>query len=340
MVEIWSASGNRPGRAVELAQRAEADGFDGLSFGDTQCIAADPFVGLALAAAATDRLQLCVRVTNPLTRHPAATACAIATVQAEFPGRVTLGVGRGDSALALLGKGAATVDQLEQFLVELQGYLGGEVVEQNGARSSLQWLPPGLPKVPVDVAATGPKVIAVAGRRADQVSLNVGADADRLRRGIALARKAREEAGGDPDSLSFGAYVPVVAHPDRRIAHELIRGPLAAYAHFSGMPGHPLDDVDPRDAATFKSVGEHYDSQRHARPDASHVAYLDEEFIDRFGVVGPVDHCIDKLRNLLSLGLDRLLLIGVHPISPPEHVAEYRRLLVEEVLPGVRQVTT
>jgi hypothetical protein len=48
MVEIWSASGNRPGRAVELAQRAEADGFDGLSFGDTQRLAADPFVGLAL----------------------------------------------------------------------------------------------------------------------------------------------------------------------------------------------------------------------------------------------------------------------------------------------------
>jgi 5,10-methylenetetrahydromethanopterin reductase len=340
MAEIWTAGANRPGQAVELAQRAEADGFDGLSFGDTQCIASDPFVGLALAAAATKRLQLGVRVTNPLTRHPAATACAIATVQAEFPGRVMLGVGRGDSALALLGKAAATVAELEDFLVQLQGYLAGAPVEQNGTMTALQWLPPGVPKVPVDVAATGPKVIAVAARHADQVSFNVGADAERLRGCIALARNAREQAGGNPDELSFGAYLAVVAHPDRQIAHDLIRGPLAAYAHFSGMPGHPLDGLDPRDAATFKALGEHYDSGRHARPDASHVAFLDEEFVERFGVVGPVDHCIDKLGDLLSLGLDRLMLIGVHPMSPPEHVAEYRRLLVEEVIPGVRQAAT
>jgi 5,10-methylenetetrahydromethanopterin reductase len=337
MVEIWTAGANRPRRTVEAARQAEAEGFDGLSFGDTQCIASDPFVGLAIAAAATDRLQLGVRVTNPVTRHPATTAGAIATVQVEFPGRVMIGVGRGDSAVGLIHKPAATVAELEDFLVQLQGYLAGEVVAENGPNSALQWLPADIPKVPVDVAATGPKVIAVAARHADQVSFNVGADATRLRQCIDLGRQARQDAGRDPDDLSFGAYLPVVGHPDRQIAHDLIRGPLAAYAHFSGMPGHPLDELDPRDAAVFKAVGEHYEIGKHARPDASHVAYIDEDFIDRFGVVGPVDYCVAKLAGLVSLGLDRIMLIGPHPISPPEHVAEYRRLLIEEVMPGLRK---
>jgi hypothetical protein len=50
-----------------------------------------------------------------------------------------------------------------------------------------------------------------------------------------------------------------------------------------------------------------------------------------------VDHCVAKLAGLVSLGIDRIMLIGPHPISPPEHIAEYRRLLIEAVMPGLRQ---
>jgi alkanesulfonate monooxygenase SsuD/methylene tetrahydromethanopterin reductase-like flavin-dependent oxidoreductase (luciferase family) len=171
---------------------------------------------------------------------------------------------------------------------------------------------------------------------ADQVSFNVGADISRLRQCIDLARSIRAEAGGDPGTLSFGAYLAVVAHPDPQVARDLARGPLAAYAHFSGMPGHPLSGLDPRDASVFKALGENYDMSRHARPDASHVVYLDDDFVDRFGVVGPVDHCVAKLAELVSVGLDRIMLIGVHPVSDPVHVAEYRRILTGEVMPGLR----
>jgi 5,10-methylenetetrahydromethanopterin reductase len=320
-----------------MARTAEADGFDGLSFGDTQCVASDPFVGMTLAAAATERIQLGVRVTNPVTRHPAATACAIASVQVEFPGRVMIGVGRGDSAVTLIGKRAATVPELSDFVERLQLYLRGEGEDKASLTDRLQWLSPEVPKVPVDVTATGPRVIAVAARLADQVSFNVGADISRVRDCIDLARRVRADSGGDPASLSFGAYLSVVAHPDPRVARDLARGPLAAYAHFSGMPGHPLSGLDPRDTKVFAALGENYDMSRHARPDASHVAYLDDDFIDRFGVVGSVDHCVGKLVDLVSAGLDRIMLIGVHPVSDPEHVAEYRRLLTQEVMPGLRQ---
>lgn len=73
-MEIWLAGSNVPGEAKNMARQAEAEGFDGVSFGDTQCISPDPFVGLTAAAAVTSTLKLCVGVTNPVTRHPAVTA--------------------------------------------------------------------------------------------------------------------------------------------------------------------------------------------------------------------------------------------------------------------------
>src|ERR1019366_4775719 len=103
MLEVWLASVHVPGTAIACGQAAEAEGFDGISFGDTQNLAADPFSGLCLVAAHTGRLRLMVGVTNPVTRQPAVTATAIATVQVESAGRAVLGVGRGDSSLGHLG---------------------------------------------------------------------------------------------------------------------------------------------------------------------------------------------------------------------------------------------
>ncbi|MHB1585146.1 MAG: LLM class flavin-dependent oxidoreductase, partial [Acidimicrobiales bacterium] len=124
--ELWRAAVHVPGAAVTLAVAAERDGFDGLSFGDTQHLAADPFVGLALAAGETERLGLMVGVTNPVTRHPAVTAAAIASVQLVSGGRAVLGVGRGDSSLAHLGRRPAPVEATERFVADVQAYLRGE----------------------------------------------------------------------------------------------------------------------------------------------------------------------------------------------------------------------
>jgi 5,10-methylenetetrahydromethanopterin reductase len=337
-VELWIAGGNTAGQAASLARRAERDGFDGISFGDTQCISPDPYVGLAVAAGATSRVKLAVGVTNPITRHPAVTASAIASVHAESGGRAVLGIGRGDSALSRLGLPPATVAQLEQYIVRVQGYLAGDVVDVDGFGSALQWLQQlSLPKVPVDVAATGPAVIAVGARWAERVTFNVGANRDRLTQGMAIARKAREEVGAPQDGLSFGAYVNVAPHPDRRVAQDLIKAVVAVYARFSGLPGHPTELLDPADASVMKAVADQYDISHHARSDASHTKVLEEDFVERFGVAGPPEYCIEKLAGLVELGLDRLAIVAAARDRSPELAAESRQLLADVVLPGLRQ---
>jgi 5,10-methylenetetrahydromethanopterin reductase len=337
-MEVWIAGSNMAGTATAVARQAESEGFDGLSFGDTQCINADPFVGLTAAAAVTTALKLGVGVTNPVTRHPAVTACSIASVQVESGGRAVLGIGRVDSAVSRLNRRAASVEELADYVTRVQRYLSAAVVDVDGKDSSLEWLGPlSLPKVPVDVAATGPAVIAVGARLAERVTFNVGADGPRLARNIALARSARRAAGLDPADLSLGAWIPVAPHPSVGAARDLVKGVTAVYARFQAMPGHPADAVAAEDAGVIKALGAHYDNSRHGRADATHVALLEDDFIDRFAVVGPPERCIEKLSSLIGLGLDRLLIVGPNRLGSPDHFATSRRLLTEVVIPELRR---
>ena len=133
-----------------------------------------------LGGRGTDRLKLSTGVTNPVTRHPVVTAAAAATLQAISGGRYVLGIGRGDSALAYLGY-SPYARGFERALRDLQTLLsGGEIVfggdrfdnrsdrrelllgdrRRACGQRGLTWLPPDLAKVPLDVAATGPRVIA------------------------------------------------------------------------------------------------------------------------------------------------------------------------------------
>jgi len=350
MLEVWLAGVHALGTAAACGQAAEADGIDGISFGDTQNIAADPFAGLCLAAAHTDRLGLMVGVTNPLTRVPAVTAAAIATVQAESGGRAVLGLGRGDSSLGHLGRGPATVDVTTLFAEQVQAYLRGDVVEIDGHPSQIPWIARiGQPKVPLDIAATGPRMLAVGARTAERLTINVGALPDRVAWSLDIARKVRTEAGLG-DGLSFGAYLVVAAHPDVRVARDLARGPIAPYAHFSGMAGGPAAELNEQDRAVVEAVTADYGLSGHStrHPSESvrlgheqplHLKHLDDRFVDRFGVVGTPEHCVARLRELADLGLDRVLLVEGRDPSMPEEQLRAHRCLVEEVLPALKQMT-
>src|SRR5499426_581427 len=321
--EVWATGAGFPGLAARHAAAAEQAGWDGLAFVDSQNLAGDCYVGLALAAKATARLRLGTGFTNPVTRHPAATAAAIAAVHAESGGRAVLGIGRGDSALAHLGYAPAPVPAFERTLARIQGYLRGEEVPFEAdanlvtlgladapKASRLAWLPPDLPKVPVDVAATGPKMIAIGAALAERVSFAVGADPARLRWAIDTARAARRKAGLDPAGVSLGAWVSVVVHDDPAAAKALGEGGVALFARFSAMHGTPVGPASEADRAVLRRVHDAYDMNRHARTGSAQAALLDADFADRFAVLGPPAHCISRLRELRALGLERVMIVG------------------------------
>src|SRR5437879_8537074 len=127
-MQLWTTEVVSARGAARTGQEIEAAGWDGMLVVDSQNLSGDPYVSLALAAGATKRIGLGTGVTNSVTRHAAATATAITSVNRSSNGRAVLGIGSGDSALAHLGRAPARLAQFERYLRQLQTYLRGEEV--------------------------------------------------------------------------------------------------------------------------------------------------------------------------------------------------------------------
>jgi 5,10-methylenetetrahydromethanopterin reductase len=337
-MELWSMRIPEIGTVIAQASRAEGLGWDGITFTDSQNLVGDPFVAVALAATATERLRFATGVTNAFTRHPAALANVAATVQETTGGRFVLGIGRGDTAMFHLGAKPMPVARFIAAVTDLQRYLANETLDCDGRPSRLQFLDRcRQPKVPLDIAASGPRMIEFAARIAERVTLAVGADPERLAWAIDLVRKSAADAGRDPASISIGAYVNVGCHPDLDAARNLIGGAVAAFAHFSSMPGSTGAGLAAADRAVVAEVGRTYDSNQHLSNAAAHTAALNPEFVDRFAVVGPPEACAVRLHQLAELGIERFVITGASFRSDRAHARTSEELLTGELLPALRE---
>ena len=350
MLEVWTNGAGMPAAFVRRAQRAEAAGFDGITIVDSQNLSGDCYVALAMAAAATTRIRLGTGVTNPFTRHPAVTAGAIATVQAVSEGRAHLGIGRGDSALAHLGYAPAAPRTLAGYLVKLQAYLAGDEVpfDEDGDLAKLKlanqptasrigWIRPGrYPKVTVDVTATGPKVIAIGAVHGDMISLAVGADPARVRWGIETARAARTQAGLDPAALRLSAYVNVVVHDDPETARRLGEGGLSLFARFSAMHGTAVGPSSAEERRVFEEIHAAYDMTVHSRSHTPQAAILTSAFAREYGVFGPPAYCVERLRELMALGLTRFVIVGPARDADRTEAERAEHRFAAEVMPALR----
>jgi 5,10-methylenetetrahydromethanopterin reductase len=358
-MELWTTTVASARGAARSAQEIETAGWDGVLVVDSQNLSGDPYVSLALAATVTTRIGLGTGVTNSVTRHAAATATAITSVDRISNGRAVLGIGRGDSALAHLGRAPARLAQFERYLRQLQAYLGGEAVSFDDIdippeaapplselhlhdappASRIGWIAEGLRggrKVPAEVAASGPKVIAMAALHAERVMFTLGADVERLAWGIELAKKTRRDAGLDPDGIAFGAYVNLGCHGNVGAARGLVRGGLTTFARFSVMHGKASGPVSSGDRDVLEKLRGNYDMKAHTRGDSRQAGTLTDDFVDRFAIVGPPERCIERLRALEALGLDKVAISGGTRGASAEDAAVSKRLVAEQVLPGMR----
>jgi 5,10-methylenetetrahydromethanopterin reductase len=336
-MELWTMSVPEPSVAVALAERAEASGWDGITFTDSQNLCGDPFIAVALAAASTDKLRFATGVTNAHTRHPAALATAAATVQETSGGRFTLGIGRGDTALFHLGLPPMPVARFAVLVTDLQTYLAGGTIDIDGHPSRIQWLDRATqPKVALDIAASGPRMLELAGRISERATLAVGADPERVAWAADLVRSRAVDAGRAAADVSIGAYVNVGCHPDVGVARGLISGGVAAFAHFSAMPGSSGAGLDTISREVVAEVGRRYDSNVHLRNSAAHNEALRPQFVDRFAIVGPPSVCADRIMELYDLGIERFIVTGASFGADRDDARTSHQLIARELLPELR----
>lgn len=358
MLEIWRAGGANFGASAHEALAIEAQGWDGQMFMDSQCLSADPWAQMGVWASATERLLLSTGVTNPMTRNLAVTAGAAVTVQAISGGRAVLGIGRGDSAHAYLGHAPIGAHRFERALVHLQRLLsGGEIpfdefgpsgdappldILHMGERPSavrLNWMPEGLPKVPLDVAATGPRVIAMGARLAERVTFSVGASQERLGWALDTARGA---LGADAAKPSFGAQIVVACDTDRDAALDTAMRIAPPLARFQVIEGKQVGPQDAEAARNLEAVSKGYDMTRHSDMQAAdRIAGggLSADFVRDFAVVGNPDEVTQHLLELCAMGIERFVVVGPG-LFPGARAAAQDALFTGEVIPALRKHLT
>lgn len=355
-IEFWTSQVAAPRRAARQGADAQAAGWTGITTVDSQNLSGDPYVFLALCATATETLGLMTSVTNPVTRHPAVTASSALSVQHLSGGRMVLGIGRGDSALAYLGRAPARLGYFEQYLKNVRAYmhhqdvafedcfLGDDIAQPLESLdladqpdvSAIHWARGiDVSPVPIEVAASGPKVIAMAARHADRIVFALGADPARIKWGIETAIAAAEAAGRDPSELSYGAYVNVVCGDDMERARDIGRASTSLFARFSVMHGTVSGPASADDQAVLHNVRNAYNMNKHAKQGSRQSEQLTDDFIDGFAIIGPEAHCIDRLGALTALGVDKFCVAGAPFGSANPELAEMSMRLIRDVAPQV-----
>src|SRR5438876_5059807 len=206
-------------RIVALTRQAEQAGFGYGWIFDSHVLWKEPYPLLTLMANATRNMRLGPCVTNPAVRDLTVTASLFATLNLISGGRMELGIGRGDSSRRVLGKKPVTPAELERSVATFRELTAGREVQYDGQATHLSWAT-GSP--PVWIAGYGPKVLQLAGRIADGVSLQF-ADPDLISWCLGFVRKGAGSAGRNPDTIEVMAAAPAWISNDLEEARRQVR---------------------------------------------------------------------------------------------------------------------
>src|SRR5579863_5402463 len=292
-------------RFLELIELAEEQGFDyGWTY-DSHVLWHESTPLLAIAADRTQRMKLGHFVTNPGTRDPTVLASMYATLHVMSGGRMVMGVGRGDSAVRVIGRQPMQVAEFEAACAMIKDFMNGRAVTWNDKELQLTWARTD-PQIPMYVAGYGPKALAVAGRVADGVIIQL-ADPVIIEWIMATARRAAEQAGRDPAALQCIVGAPSKVADDLATCREEVRWfPAMVSNHVVDLVERYGYDSDiPSELTDFVKARTFYDYKDHSRVGAAHGEFVTDEICDRFTVIGTAEACAEKLRRLEAVGVDQ-----------------------------------
>jgi len=301
-----------PGRKlVEMARRAEEAGLSHVWTFDSCVLWQEPFVIYSLILDATRSVHVGPMVTNPATRDWTVTASLFATLNDLFGNRTVCGIGRGDSALRVIGRRPTTIEDFAAAISCIKELAEGRAVTLDGTTVRLTWAADS--RLPVLGAAYGPRALKVVGERADGFILQV-ADPDVAKWTIGAVREAAAAAGRDPDSLTICVAAPAYIGTDLPHQRDQLRW-------FGGMVGNHVADLVARYGATsevpqaltdYVQGRTGYDYSHHGRPDNPMVDFVTDDIVDRFCLLGPVERHVERLAELAALGVDQFAIYLMH----------------------------
>jgi probable F420-dependent oxidoreductase len=300
-------------RVVDLAKKAEVLGFDYVWTFDSHLLWEEPFVIYSQILNETRKVIVGPMVTNPATRDWTVTASLFATLNEMYGNRTVCGIGRGDSAVRVTNGAPTTLATLRESVHVIRELANGREVDYKGSHFRFPW---GLDsRLPVWIAAYGPKALALAGEVGDGFILQL-ADPAITAWSVKAVRDAAERAGRDPDTITICVAAPAYVGDDIEHQRDQCRW-------FGGMVGNHVADIVARYGADgaadipvaltdYIKAREGYDYNEHGRAGNVHTAFVPDTIIDRFCILGPAQHHVERLAELKSLGVDQFAIYLQH----------------------------
>ena len=298
-------------QVVEYAKQAEAYGFSHVWTFDSHVLWQEPFVIYSKILDETSRVTVGPMVTNPGTRDWTVIASLFATLNEMYGNRTICGIGRGDSALRVIGGRPQTLAELRACVEVIRELANGGEADVRGQRLRFAWAPDS--RLEVWGAAYGPKALALTGEVGDGYILQL-ADPDIAAWMIGAVRDAAARAGRDPAAIRFCVAAPAYVGDD--LAHQRDQT-----RWFGGMVGNHVADIVARYGAggavpqvltDYIKGRQGYDYAQHGRAGNTHAAFVPDDVIDRFCVLGPVENHLKRLADLRDLGVDQFAVYLQH----------------------------
>ena len=300
-------------RVVELAKRAEANGFTHVWVFDSHVLWQEPFVILARILAETERIVVGPMVTNPGSRDWTVLASTFATLNDTYGPRTICGIGRGDSALRVIGRKPRTLAEMAEAMRVVKGLVAGEAVDYHGTEIRFPWLERGW-NLPMWGAGYGPRALDTIGRHADGFVLQL-ADPQILEWTRAAVMEAANRQGRAPGSVDTCVVAPAYVGDDIAHQREQLRW-------FGGMVGNHVAELVKRYGEKSSSVPKvlsdyirdraDYDYSHHGRAGNPSTDFVPDDVVDRFCVLGRVEDHIRKLTTLRDMGTDHFAIYLMH----------------------------
>jgi len=314
-VEINSAAHYPAAGVVGLIELAEQVGFGAFWKGESN--STDPLVMLSAVASRTKTIKLGTAIYHIYGRSPVTLGIQSATLQDLSGGRLLLGLGVANKAIAAWHGGVfdRPLKRAREYIDVVRKVAAGERVEyegeiyQTGKRFQLSWKP-SYPNLPIYLAGLGPQMTKLVGKISDGVFINMATPA-KVKEIAERVREGAREAGRDPSKIEIIAKSRVSLNPDKNAARAKLRQVLTFY----NIADHYSDML--RGMGFEKEVNAIHEAFQKGGFKAA-MGALTDEYMDKLPVIPAtsIGEVKDRLQPFVEAGVTRLIVPYV-PASEP-----------------------
>ena len=312
--------------------QAEDAGFTYCWFYDSHILWRESYPAMAMCMEHTKTMRFGPCVTNPNTREWSQAASLFGSLAKQSGGRFDMGVGRGDSAVRVMGRKPAILKKMDEFIDVVKGLIRGEQRQYGDVPNPIQFPWAEGYELPVWVAAYGPKALDSAGRMGDGLILQIAEPA------ICKWLSSQAIDAGKANGRDMSDYKVMAAAPaflgDMETCREATRWfPAMVGNHVADIVekyGTDRDDI-PEALTSYIQGRKGYDYSKHGQSDNPYLDFITDDVIDSFAVLGTPDDHIAKLKKLEAAGVTQF---NIYLDNGDEEniIAEYGKTIIPALL--------